>query len=210
MLNVVLIGASGAVGKHVLDNLIKNNNFKNITLISRNQIKTSSIKVKQIILNDFKDIEFLEDDKLNDVDVALSLIGSNLKDLMNKDDSNLINIEYNYAVGFARLCSKIGVKSYTYISMSGANKNSKSKVSKYKGMVEDEILKLNFENTYIIKPRFLNRLDKSTALEKFINFFMPTVSVIELSNIIIYLILSKDVQKIYEYKKINQLISETK
>lgn len=210
MLNVVLIGASGAVGKHVLDNLISNPNFKSITLISRNEIETSSVKVKQIVLNDFKEIEFLEDDKLNNIDVGFSLIGSNLKDLMNKDDSNLINIEYNYAVGFARLCSKNGVKSYTYISMSGASKNSKNKVSKYKGMVEDEILKLNFENTYILKPRFLNRLDKSTTLEKFINFFIPTVSVIELSNIIIYLILSKDIQKIYEYKKINELIKDIK
>ena len=72
--NILLIGASGFLGRELFNNLIDGNN--KITLIARKKIDINVENVKQIIIN-FKDLDTLKN--LPKFDETYITIGSRLK-----------------------------------------------------------------------------------------------------------------------------------
>ena len=78
-------------------------------------------------------------------------------------------VDYTYQYEFAKIAAMNGVENYSLVSSIGANKNSFLFYPKIKGMLEEEIKSLNFQNIQIYQPPSLIRqVDLSRKGEKLV------------------------------------------
>ncbi|KAH3679542.1 hypothetical protein WICMUC_000875 [Wickerhamomyces mucosus] len=80
-------------------------------------------------------------------------------------------IDYELNLKLAKVAKSKGFKKYIIISSLGANSNSKFSYLKTKGQLEDEIIKLNFDQTIILRPGVLTgeRIQSKGFLENILN-----------------------------------------
>ena len=55
----------------------------------------------------------------------------------------------------AKICKSNSIKSFVYISSGFADPNNKGEYLRFKGLVEEELKRLNFDNLGILRPSFL-------------------------------------------------------
>lgn len=151
-MKAIIIGATGATGKELVNLLIADEKYTEIICLVRRKLKIQNSKVKEVIV-DF--------DKLNDykdyfsADVAFSCLGTTLKDAGSKDIQ--WKIDYEYQLKFAQIAKEKSIDTFVLVSSVGANQNSKIFYTKMKGTLEIEIEKLNFQKTIIMQPPSLIR-----------------------------------------------------
>lgn len=170
-MKALIIGASGATGKDLLDQLRKDPDFEAVHAFSRRPLENSDPKVELEIV----DFESPEDWKASlQGDVAFSCLGTTLKAAGGKKAQ--WKVDFDYQLNFAKGCRENGVPHFVLISSYGANKNSKLFYSRMKGELEQEIRALNFEKLTIFQPGALERKNSdrpmevvSTSILKFLN-----------------------------------------
>ncbi|MBR50935.1 MAG: hypothetical protein CMD58_00285 [Gammaproteobacteria bacterium] len=153
--NILLIGASGFLGRELFNNLIDGNN--KITLIARKKIDINVENVKQIIIN-FKDLDTLKN--LPKFDETYITIGSRLKTyellyIKKKNRARFRQIDYEYIKKIANLVLNAGADKISFISAIGANVESNNYYLKVKGEVEQTISNLGFKKIIIAQPGHL-------------------------------------------------------
>ena len=151
-MKAIIIGASGATGKELVNHLITDEKYTEIICLVRRKLEIQNSKIKEVVidfdkLNDYKDY-FL-------ADVAFSCLGTTIKDAGSKDIQ--WKIDYEYQLKFAQIAKEKNIETFVLISSVGANKNSKIFYTKMKGALEIEIEKLNFQKTIIMQPPSLIR-----------------------------------------------------
>lgn len=161
-MKAIVIGATGATGKPLVQELINDSNYQEIVILVRRDAKISHPKVKQIIV-DFDQLENYAD--FIKGDVAFSCLGTTLKDAGSKERQRII--DYNYQLKYAEIASHNQVNSFVLVSSMNADSNSKIFYSKIKGELEDEIKKLNFEQLIIFQPGLLQRPNSNRFGENF-------------------------------------------
>lgn len=207
-MNIILVGASGAVGSKVVEILISSSEINNITLLNRRYLDKydSCEKVTQII-TDFSSLSDLDRSLIKNCDLALSLLGSGLASSL-FNTKNLYNVEYLYPTIFAQLCKDIGVKNFGLITMDGANSKSIIPINKYKGLLEKYISSCDFERIIIFKPRFLDRGLKGNWYERGNKYMPDTVSVEKIADHIFINIIKNEKGVFYfDYKSLAKDIS---
>lgn len=169
-MKAVVIGATGASGKELINELIKNDKISLVTALVRSVKLNPNPKLNQIAV----DFDRLEDFS-NEIkaDLAFSCMGTTLKNAGNKDSQ--WKVDYGYQLKFAEICSKNKVPVFVLISSAGANPKSVFFYSRMKGELEMNIKKLNFQKLLIFNPGLLSRPDtdrngEKTA-EKILSFF---------------------------------------
>ena len=153
----LLFGSSGLIGGHLLKKLIENNEYTNIKLFVRSEIKMKHQKL-EIIKTDFNNLKNHKDDiKGND---CFFCIGTTKKNAPEKNEYR--RIEYGIPTEIAKVAKLNSVNSFIYVSSISANPKSSSAYLKNKGDVEEELKKLNFPILGILRPSFLmgNRKEK--------------------------------------------------
>ncbi len=169
-MKAIIIGATGASGKELVNQLINDSTYTEIICLVRRKLNVHDSKIKEVII-DF--------DKLNDykkyfsADVAYSCLGTTLKAAGSKEAQWIIDYDYQYH--FAQISKENHVSTFVLISSIGANKDSKIFYSKMKGKLEAEVLKLDFNRTIIFQPPSLIRPNSNRKGEifgmKLIQFF---------------------------------------
>ena len=161
----VIIGATGAVGNEILNEVIKKDYYKKVYILGRKSIEkfTDNEKSEKIVV-DFENLEF-NTDILNNSDVFAAL-GTTIKIAKTKENQKKIDLDYT--VNFAKLCEG-KVKSFNVVSALGATSKSKNFYTSIKGMLEDELSKLDLGALRIYRPSLLiaKRDDKRVAEELF-------------------------------------------
>jgi nucleoside-diphosphate-sugar epimerase len=149
---ILLVGASGFAGHHVLQELSSKN--VEVTTLSRKSLPDLPLNTKNYIFN-FTDI-----DSYNEIPLADHLVvclGSPLKlwDLVylkKSDIPKFIALDKDCVINLAKAAKKIGIKKISIVSAVGANSQSFNTYLKTKGRVEEEIIAMNFESTNIFRP----------------------------------------------------------
>ena len=151
-LHALILGATGATGKELVNELLKNPNFYKISVFGR---RVPDIENKKL----FKyKIDFSELNKIKKLllgDILFSALGTTLKQAGGKKQQFLVDYTYQYE--FAKIAVENGTKNYSLVSSTGADKNSFFFYPKIKGELEESIKKLPFNKIQIFQPPTLIR-----------------------------------------------------
>lgn len=146
----LVIGATGLIGKNVVNQLIQNEAYEKITILVRKSSGFSHEKLEEIIVNFDQLEEYEQYFHVNDV---FSCLGTTIK--VAKTKENFRKVDYDYSVKAAELASKSNAQNFLLISSMGANSHSNIFYSKVKGEVERDVRKLHFEGLFIFRPSLL-------------------------------------------------------
>ena len=150
MKTALLFGSSGLVGGHLLNQLIKDINYSKIKLFVRAVPKISDPKV-EIIKTDFTNLQnHKEDITGNDCFVC---IGTTKKSSPDKDDYRKVELDIPKEI--AKIAKSNLVNSFIFVSALYANPKSSGDYVRFKGLVEEELKRLNFQKLVLMRPSFL-------------------------------------------------------
>jgi uncharacterized protein YbjT (DUF2867 family) len=146
----LLFGSSGLVGGHLLNQLIKDNNYSKIKLFVRTTPKVSDPKV-EIIKTDFNNLQNHKEDIIgND---CFFCIGTTKQNSPNKDEYRRVELDIPKEI--AKIAKSNFLNSFIFVSALYANPKSSGDYVRFKGLVEEELKKLNFPKLAIMRPSFL-------------------------------------------------------
>jgi oxidoreductase len=171
-LSAIVIGGTGAIGKYVILELLKNEQFNKVTLLARRKYMSPEAPNQEFTHE--KLIQKIVDmDKLDDIksefaghDKAFCCLGTTRKDAGSAE--NFRKIDYDLIVKFAILCKESNVPQIDVVSASGANANSWFLYPKTKGQADDAILDMNFQRCTIWRPGLLERGSDARPIESFL------------------------------------------
>ena len=157
MKTALLFGASGLVGGHLLNQLITNNNYSKIKVFVRSVPKISDPKI-EIFLTDFDNLQNHKEDIKGDD--CFFCIGTTKKNSPDKNKYRRVELEIPKEI--AQIAKSNLVNSFIFVSALYANSKSSGNYVRFKGLVEEEIKRLNFTKVGIMRPSFLlgNRKEK--------------------------------------------------
>lgn len=146
-MKALIIGATGATGKDLVQKLSQDKDFEEIHAFVRKPVTSISEKVKFHVVNFEKPEEWKD---LVKGDVAFSCLGTTLKDAGSKEAQR--KVDFDYQLQFAKTAKENGVEDFVLVSAYGANPNSKIFYSRMKGELEEEVKKLHFNKITIFQP----------------------------------------------------------
>ena len=159
----VIIGATGAVGKEILKEILGTEYYERIYVLGRNSISRlpEDDRLTKIVI-DFENMRF-DTSILDDADVFAAL-GTTIKIAGSKENQRKIDVDYT--VNFAKLCEG-KVRSFNVVSAIGANSKSKNFYNSLKGELEDKLKEMNLGTLRIFQPSLLiSRRDDNRFLEE--------------------------------------------
>ena len=151
-LTAILIGATGATGTEILNQLLNDKDFTKIIVFTRRAIEivSSKLEVHVVDFNQINDWKYLIKG-----DVLFSVLGTTLKAAGTKE--NQFKIDYTFQFETAKAASENGVSNFILGSSYGAKKNSVFFYPKIKGLLDDAVQSLEFKQIHIFRPGFLRR-----------------------------------------------------
>ena len=179
MKKAVLFGASGFIGSFILEELLNNPEYEQVTIVVRKPLNLNHPKLKTLI-GDYHSLPGLKEHIVAD-EIFLTL-GTTLKNTPDKDE--YYQVDHDYPVLAAKIAKERGAKSVFIVSAIGANANSKIGYVRTKGETERDIIALDFEHTHIFRPSMLlgNRKEHR-PLEKLIQKIWSVVDMILIGNL---------------------------
>tara|TARA_B110000503_G_C7159309_1_gene418859 strand:+ start:1002 stop:1670 length:669 start_codon:yes stop_codon:yes gene_type:complete len=167
----LVFGATGLVGKKVLQLLIEDERYSSITVANRSSKEYTSPKVKEAIV-DFSNLGASAE--LFIVNHVFICLGTTIKKAGSKPAFEKVDIEYPHQI--AKLAKKANVNQLVHISAIGANSGSSNFYTRTKGKAEEVIWEDGPSNSYAVRPSMLFGDREEFRLgEKIGIFFMKTV-----------------------------------
>ena len=150
MKTALLFGSSGLIGGHLLNQLIQNNNYSKIKLFVRSVPEINDPKVK-IIKTDFNNLQNHKEDIKGDD--CFFCIGTTKQNSPDKNEYQRVELEVPKQI--AEIAKSNLVNSFIFVSALYANPKSSGNYVRFKGMVEEELKRLNFPKLVLMRPSFL-------------------------------------------------------
>ena len=150
MKTALLFGASGLVGGHLLNELIKENYYSKIKIFVRSELKISDPKIK-IIRTDFNNLQNHKEDIKGDD--CFFCIGTTKHNSPDKNEYRRVELEIPKEI--AQIAKSNSVNSFIFVSSGYADPKSSGDYLKFKGEVEEELKRLDFPKLGIMRPSFL-------------------------------------------------------
>ena len=187
-INAIIIGATGAVGRELVDYLLLNENYGKITIFVRRSIdrweKLPEDKNQKLNIIKVENLDFLANEKdqllalLNDnvqYDVLFNTLGSRV----GNGEEEFRKVDFTYVVNSCIMCEKLNISHYSNCSAANASKDSWFLYSRVKGEAEEECLKKNVNYISILRPGIIINRDNDDRLgEKIVSYipFLPKIS----------------------------------
>ena len=150
MKTALVFGSTGLVGGHLLDQLIKNENYNKIKLFVRSEIIINELKV-EIVKTDFNNMEKHKEEMTGDH--CYFCIGTTKQNSPDKDEYRRVELDLPKQI--AQITKSNSVNSFVFVSSGYADPNSSGDYLKFKGLVEEELKRLSFNKLGIMRPSFL-------------------------------------------------------
>jgi uncharacterized protein YbjT (DUF2867 family) len=169
-MKVLLIGATGATGKDLLELLLQDEEIQQVDIFVRRALDVKNEKLKVHIIDFDKPEQWRA---LVQADVLFSCLGTTLKTAGSKGAQWKIDYEYQYK--FAKIAKENNVHSYVLVSAANASATSSIFYTKMKGQLEVDVKALTFAKLIIFNPPLLIREKTDRKMEvlgaKVIRFF---------------------------------------
>ncbi|MTG97526.1 MULTISPECIES: NAD(P)H-binding protein [Myroides] len=160
-MKALVIGATGAVGKVLVRQLLCDDYFTEVDIFIRSEWDIQHPKLVTHIV-DFEEIDQWA--HLITGDIAYSCLGTTRKQAGSKERQK--HIDYDYVMQFAQYCKGNGVKTFAMVSSIGANDKSTNFYTRVKGQLERVIFTLRFNSTVIVRPSLLIRPHSDRWVER--------------------------------------------
>ncbi len=160
-MKALVIGATGAVGKDLVQQLLADETFERVDIFVRREAKISAAKLVVHVV-DFDHPEAWAD--MLQGDVLFSCLGTTIKAAGSQEAQ--WKVDYTYQYEAAKAAKANGVKTYVLVSSVGANAKSKVFYTKMKGALDDAVKELGFEGCFILRPPSLIRKGSDRFGEK--------------------------------------------
>ena len=144
---VLIFGASGAVGRELVDYFLNSKDYSKITVIVRRKIdrweKINQDKLNIILVDS---LDFLIDnlskikDYIPDIETYNSVINT-LGGRVKIGEEEFRKIEYTYVLKSLEICEKYNIPHFSFCSSNKADKNSSFLLWRVKGETEEEFKK---------------------------------------------------------------------
>lgn len=152
MPSVALLGATGLVGRHVLDLLASDHAFERVVAIARRRFaEAMAPRVEAQVV----DVEHLEErPDLFRVDQVICTLGTTIK-AVGGSRVRFREVDYGIPLTAARIALREGVRHFLLVSALGADPRSRIFYSRVKGELEDALRTLGFRSVTIVRPSLL-------------------------------------------------------
>ena len=148
--SALIFGSTGLIGNLLLEELVQSEIYQTIKIFVRQSAEISHPKIQEFIVDFSNPDSFL--DKINGDDIFICL-GTTIKKA--GSIKRMGEIDRDLPVMLASAASKNEMKRIAIVSSIGANQRSSNYYLRIKGEMEQEILKLKFENIAIVRPSML-------------------------------------------------------
>ncbi len=160
-MHALIIGATGATGRALLDTLLNDSAFERVSIFVRRPVAVEHPKLVVHVI-DFEQPHTWQDQVRGDV--LFSCLGTTLKDAGSKEAQ--WRIDYDYQYRFAQAAKANGVPQSLLVSSAYANPASKGFYTRMKGRLEQDVAALGFASLGIFRPPSLVRPNTDRTGEK--------------------------------------------
>ena len=160
-MEALVIGATGAVGKDLVGQLLKDDAFERVSVFVRRPLGFENPKLTVHII-DFDHPEQWQHQLQGDV--LFSCLGTTIKAAGSQ--ANQWKVDYTYQYEAAKAARENGVETYALVSSIGATPKSKIFYTRMKGELEEAVKKLGFPARFILQPPSLIRKGSDRFGEK--------------------------------------------
>ena len=155
--NALIAGATGLVGSSILQQLLSDDQYDKIAVITRKPMDVVHPKLTQL------QPDFDKMDTLNPgfpVDDVYCALGTTIKTAGSQDA--FYKVDYTYVVNLGKWSAANGVKRFLIVSAMGASAKSGIFYNRVKGEMEAAVSQLNIPQVQIFRPSLLmgNRTEK--------------------------------------------------
>ncbi|MEQ8530893.1 MAG: NAD-dependent epimerase/dehydratase family protein [Imperialibacter sp.] len=164
----LIAGATGLVGTSLLDQLVGDDYYDKIVVLTRRELPSASSKVRAVI-TDFENLESLSADM--QAQHFFCCLGTTLKKAGSKEA--FFKVDYTYCFNLAQVAAKTATcEQFHVVTALGANAESVIYYNKVKGMLEDALKKLSLPSLYIYQPSLLlGERNERRPFEEIAKFF---------------------------------------
>lgn len=176
MKTALIAGATGLIGKQLLQLLLEDPHYEKIKAISRKTLSVQHPKLENLVTDFDKLSERYAEFKADDIFCCL---GTTIKIAKTKEAFRKVDFEYPREL--ARIGKNQGATQYLLVSALGADKHSSIFYNQVKGEVEDAISHVNFRSVHVFRPSLLlgDRTEQragegaATTFFKILGFLIP-------------------------------------
>ncbi len=148
--HVLLLGATGLVGRELLDLLLHDDEVEKVSVITRRSTGVVSPKLVEHII----DLDAMEQHRaLFAVDTIFCALGTTIKTAGSQERFRVV--DYDYPIKAARLGREQNAQHYLLVSSLSANASSRTFYLRVKGELERDLLQLDYPRTTIARPSLL-------------------------------------------------------
>jgi len=180
--NALIAGASGLVGKSLVEQLLADNQCENIVIVTRKPIGIKNPKLTEQII-DFEAIELL---KLNmTIDDVFCALGTTIKTAGSQQA--FYKVDFTYVVNLGKWCAANNAQRFLIVSAMGAATKSGIFYNRVKGEMEGAVSKLSISQIQVFRPSLLmgNRSEKRSG-EKLAQFLMGSLGFLFVGKLLNY------------------------
>ncbi|MFE4352797.1 oxidoreductase [Peribacillus butanolivorans] len=146
----LILGATGVVGTHLVKELSKSNNYKEIYLLTRREIESKEPNCEVHVVEFDNLVRYA--DLFNVTDVFICL-GTTIKKAKSKEAFR--KVDFEFVIEAAKMAKASNVEKFLVITAMGANSKSKFFYSRVKGDVEGTLQQLELNSVHIFRPSLL-------------------------------------------------------
>lgn len=166
MKTALIAGASGLVGRHLAEILLKSSEYEKVRILVRRPLEITSHKLEQIIY----DYNNPDESKIR-ADHIFCCLGTTIKKAGSAEAFR--EVDYKYITGLAQSGFEKGASKFLLVSAMGADKHSRVFYNRVKGETENVVKQTPFKSVLIFRPSLLKGNRRETrAGETFANIIM--------------------------------------
>ena len=146
----ILYGATGLIGRYLLEGLLKSDSYDAVYVIARRPLSQEHPKLTTLVC---------PGEKLHELTLALGpsdaycALGTTIKQAGSREKFKLV--DHDFVFEFAKLALRAGARHLILVSALGADENSMVFYCRIKGETERDVAALGFDEVTIARPSLL-------------------------------------------------------
>lgn len=150
MRKALILGATGLIGDSLLEQLLIQNEYSQVTIISRRKITENHPKLRQVIC-ELDDMDRYRE--AFEVDDVYCCLGTTIKKAGTKEQ--FMKVDYGYPINAAKLAVSEQARQFLIVSAMGAKVTSSIFYNQVKGKMEEDLKDIPFSSIQIFRPSLL-------------------------------------------------------
>lgn len=150
MRKALILGATGLIGESLLEQLLIQNDYTQVTILSRRKIPNDHPKLIQVICELGDMDRYREAFKVDDIYCCL---GTTIKKAGTKEQFK--KVDYGYPINAAKIGCSSHARQFIIVSAMGAKVSSTIFYNQVKGKLEEDLKTIPFSSIQIFRPSLL-------------------------------------------------------